>query len=271
MSRIQYGLLILVAFLGGLTGGLVSTKFLSDEVAFAQSEERQLKQKQIYAKTIIAEEFFLHGKKESNSLDSEIPIPRALLTTEPDGDPKLIMQDSNGNPRFSIKLSDNNGATLAILNVNGEKKALLAEKCSYGEKQLGSTLLLSDDNGEIRAQIGVQADSNPCVLLKDPATKDKKAGRSIRLCLKENNGASISLRGIEGHQRAELGIDSNNTCLTLKDLNGETRTELGSTELVFGKDGSLIKSSPGASSIEQRPPSSLVLYNENGKVLWSAP
>jgi len=271
MIRIQYGLLILVAFLGGLLGGLVSTKFLSGEVVFAQDEENQPNRGQIYATTIIAEEYFLHDRKTTDSLDSEIPVPRALLTTEPDGNPKLMLQDSNGNPRFSIALTDKEGSTIEILDMNGHKKILLSEKCSYGEKQTGPTLALLDDNDVIRAQIGVQPDNNPFISLSDPVKKDKKAGRSISLCLKEKDKATISLSGIEGRQRAELAVDSKNTCLSIKDINGKTRTELGNTELTFGRDGLLEKSSSGALSVEQRDPSSLVLYNKNGNVLWSAP
>jgi len=272
MRRRQYGLLVLVAFLGGLLGGLVSTRFLSNGIAFAQREAWQTNQRQIYAKTIIAEEFFLHERKKTDPLDGEIPVPRAILTAEPDGNPKLVMQDSNGTPRFSIELSNKNGATLAILNEKGAHKALLSEKSLYGEEQSGSTLTLLDNNGAVRAQIGVQANSNPFVSLNDAFTKDKKTGRSIRLCLMGKDEASISLCGIEGSQRAKLAIDSNDTSLSLKDPNGETRAELGNTELAFGTDGSLRKRSSATNfQIEQRPPSSLVLYNENGNVLWSAP
>ena len=127
MIRVQYGRLILVAFLGGLVGGFISTQFLSGKVASAQGEGIQFKQRQIYAKTIIAEEYFLHGRNSKNALDSEIPVPRALLTTEPDGNPKLIMQDSSGNPRFSIILGDNDGTTLSILDMDGNKKVHLVK------------------------------------------------------------------------------------------------------------------------------------------------
>jgi len=271
MSRTQYGLLIIVAFISGLLGGLLSVKFISGEVAFAQNEESPVKQTQVYAKTIIAEEIFLHEKKKGNSLGSEILIPRALLTTEPDGNPKLIMQDKNGNPRFSISLNEKNGATLELIGMNGEKKVLLSEKGSYDEKQLGATLALLDDSGEIRAQIGVQSDNNPYVSLDDPLGKDKTMGRSIKMSFREKDEASISLRDIEGRQRAELSINSNSTCLSLNDLHGKTRAQLGNTELAFGKDGSLKKASPGELSIERRPLSSLVLYNQNGNLLWSAP
>jgi len=271
MSRSPYWLLVLMALIGGMIGGFISTQFLSgNEVAFAQNGIHQVKQKQIYANTIIAEEFFLHSKKKSNPLDGEIPIPRALLTTEPDGNPKLIMQDGDGNPRFSIQLNDNDGATLAMFGEAGEQRLILSEKGSYGETRTGSTVALLDNNGKIRAQMGVQADNNPFVTLSDPPSKEKESCRNIKLCLKEKDKASISLSGVEGSLRAGLHIDSGNTCLSLNDLKGETRAELGNTKLSFGTGGSLKKAS-SAFSVEKRSPSSLVLYSENGDVLWSAP
>jgi len=270
MARIQFGLLILVAFLGGIIGGIVSTKFISSKFAFAQSDAGKFNQKKIYAQTIIAEEYFLHEKKSTNSLDSEIPVPRAILTTESDGNPKLLMQDSNGNPRISIDLSDKDGGTLAIFDMTGKKKVLFSEKGSDGEKQLGATLAFSDDNGEPRVKIGIQADGNPFMSLNDPVIDDKRF-RGIRLALGEKDEASLSLSGIEGHHRAELRVDSNNTQLSIKDINGEPRAELGNTDLAFGKDGSLKKHLPGELLVEKRPASSLVFYSANGKVLWSVP
>lgn len=271
MSRSSYWLLVLMALIGGMIGGFISTRFLSgNELVFAQDGIHQVKQKQIYAQTIIAEEFFLHSKKKHNPLDGEIPIPRALLTTEPDGNPKLIMQDRDGNPRFSIQLNDNDGTTLAMLGKEGEQRLILSEQGSYGETRTGSTVALLDNNGKIRAQMGVQADNNPFVSLSDPPSKEKPSYRNIKLCLKEKDKASISLSGVEGSLRARIHIDSGNTCLSINDLKGETRAELGNTKLAFGTGGSLKKAS-SAFSVEKRSPSSLVLYNENGDVLWSAP
>jgi len=271
MSRSPYWLLALMALIGGMIGGFISTQFFSrNEVAFAQNGTYQVKQKQIYATTIIAEEFFLHSKKEYNPLDGQIPIPRALLTTEPDGNPKLIMQDKDGNPRLSIQLKENDGATLAMLGEEGEQRLVLSEKGSYGETRTGSTVALLDTDGKIRAQMGLQADSNPFVSLSDPPPEEKSSCRNIKLCLKEKDKASITLSGVEGILRAGLQIDSGNTCFSLNDLKGKTRAELGNTKLAFGSDGFLKKTS-SAFSVEKRSPSSLVLYNENGDVLWSAP
>jgi len=127
-----------------------------------------------------------------------------------------------------------------------------------------------DDNGKIRAQIGVQADNNPFLSLSDPSSEKNDTRRRIHLCLEEKDRARISLHGIEGNPRVGLDIDSESTCLSLKDLKGATRAELGDTKLAFGTDKTLKKAS-SSFSVEQRPPSSLILYNENEKVIWSAP
>lgn len=272
MSRSQYWLLIGVAFIGGMMGGFLSTRLLPENgFVFAQGATNQIKQKQIIAKTIIAEEFFLHGKKEGTPLDGNILIPRALLTTEPDGNPKWIMQDSNGNPRFSIQLEDENGTTLAFLNEEGGRRLLLSEKNSDGNSPTGSTLALMDNNGMIRAQMGVQEDNNPFLSLNDPPSAQKGEGRNIKFSLLEKDKARISMCGVDGSRRAKLEIDSAKTCLSLLDPGGKTRAEFGNTELAFGQDGSLKKHSSDGFSVEKRPVSSLVLYNDEGKVSWSAP
>ena len=272
MSRSQYGLLICVAFIGGLLGGFLSTRLLPETgFVFAQDAIEQIKQKQVIAKTIIAEEFFLHAKKEGSPLDGEIPIPRALLTTEPDGNPKWIMQDSKGIPRFSIKLEDKKGTALAILNEEGEHRLLLSEKSPDENNTDGSTVTLLDNNGMVRARMGVQADNNPFLSLKDPPSANNSQGRNIELSLVEQDRARILICDDGGSHRAKLDIASDKTCLSLLDQNGETRAEFGNTELAFGQDGSLKKRSSGGFSVEKRPVSSLVLYNEDGKVSWSAP
>ncbi len=272
MSRPQYWLLIIVAFIGGLTGGIISNRLIPENVfAFARDEVKQINQKQICAKTIIAEEYFLHAKKGANPLDGEIPIPRALLTTEPDGNPKFIMQDSNGNPRFSIQLEDKNGATLAIINNDGAKTLLISEQSSFGNTQTGSSVAMLDGNGQVKAQLGIKADNNPFLSLSDHSIDDKNACRSIKLGFTEKNKASIEICDANGNQRAKLHIDSFDTDFTLNDHEGNSRVELGNTKLAFEQDGSLKKLSSAGFSVEQRPTSSIVLYNKKGKVVWSAP
>jgi len=266
MARIQYGILILVAFLGGLAGGSVSSRYIAGETALAQDEAKPLHQDQIYARKIIAQEYFLQNRTPAGPLDTELPIARAVLTTQPDGNPRLLIQDANGNPRFSVCLSEENGTTLALLDSQGRKRLLLSETGSAGP-----TLTLSDARGKTRTCLGIRSDGNPFLLLSDPSAEGGAAGRTIRIGLDGKDEATVSVSGAAGRPCAEMGLDSERICLSLRDFTGNTRAELGSTELAFGKDRSLKKASPQELSVEKREPSSLVLYNEKEKVLWSAP
>ncbi len=271
MSRAQFALVILVAFLGGLVGGWATTKYVVGNVAFAEGEGISFKRDRIYAGKVIAEEFFLEEKKDRDDLNAELSIPRAVLTTQKNGQPQLIMQDGEGKPRLSIGLDDDSGPTLVIFNADGKPKALFAEHYPKGQIGAGPALAMMDRDGQVRAQIGVREDGNPFLSLVDPPSKENQSVRGIKLSLEEKERARLSVTGGKRDQGAELLIDGGNTRLALKDADGVTRAELGSTELAFGKDGSLEKVRGGSFSVEKRPESSLVLYDEKGKVLWSAP
>ncbi len=239
----QYGLLILTAFIGGILGGAISVKYLSGEIAFAQNDPALIRLEQVYAKKIITEAFFLQEPKTDNPLDGEISIPRLALTTEPDGNPKLIMQDKNGKSRLWFRLHEENGVSIDLF----------------------------DESENIRAQMAVNRDGNPILSLNDPPDTSGHSGRQIRLSLEGKDTAKMTFKGIQSDERAELYVDSENTCLTFIDLKGKTRIELGNTELSFGRNGLLERYSKGELAIEKRPISSLVLYDEAEKVLWTAP
>jgi hypothetical protein len=64
-----------------------------------------------------------------------------------------------------------------------------------------------------------------------------------------------------GKDRALLNAFDGDTALTLCDKAGKTRAALGNDDLKNTATG----------SIEHRASSSLVLFNEQGRVLWEAP
>lgn len=79
----------------------------------------------------------------------------------------------------------------------------------------------------------------------------------IRLTLRSHGSRSPWPRS-----RIELKIDSNhNPSLELYDTKGKLRAALGAIELKDTHTG----------SVEKRPPSSLVLFGEDEKVMWSVP
>lgn len=78
----------------------------------------------------------------------------------------------------------------------------------------------------------------------------------------KRGGPTLTLMDSRMKDRAVLGLwEDGEPYLTLLDTNGQARATLGSTDL---KD-------PLSGSRERRPCSSLVLFDENGKIIWSAP
>ncbi len=96
----------------------------------------------------------------------------------------------------------------------------------------GLALSLADENGKARAGLGVAADGTPGLFLTDQ----------------------------NGKTRAELSVGTSGPSLVLRDENRD-RAVLGHTALETKAIG----------TVEQRPASSLVLFDKNGKVIWRVP
>ena len=79
---------------------------------------------------------------------------------------------------------------------------------------------------------------------------------------RKGGGPSIALMDGRMKNRAVLGLwEDGEPYLTLLDRSGQVRATLGSTILRDSLTGSSIR----------RPSSSLVLFDEDGKIIWSAP
>lgn len=78
----------------------------------------------------------------------------------------------------------------------------------------------------------------------------------------KHRGPTLVLMDSTMKNRALLGLrEDGEPYLALLDNNGQIRATLGSTEL----------ENPLTGSMEKRPPSSLVLFDEDGRIIWSAP
>ena len=69
------------------------------------------------------------------------------------------------------------------------------------------------------------------------------------------------INGKDGKQRVILDLDDGNPRMILKDSEAQTRLILGTSEVTSRFKG----------TIEKRPPSSLVMFNKEGRLIWSAP
>lgn len=78
----------------------------------------------------------------------------------------------------------------------------------------------------------------------------------------KGGGPSLTLMDSRMKNRAVLGLwEDGEPYLTLLDRNGQVRATLGSTDLKHPLTGANVR----------RPCSSLVLFDEEGKIIWSAP
>ena len=71
----------------------------------------------------------------------------------------------------------------------------------------------------------------------------------------------LIFNGKDGKQRVILDFDEGNPRMILKDNDSQTRLIMGTSEVTSRFKG----------TIEKRPPSSLVMFNKDGRLIFSAP
>lgn len=116
---------------------------------------------------------------------------------------------------------------------------------------LGS-LTLFDSAGNSRVILNLFLDGRPYLSLLDSAGEVQASLATLK-----NGLPSLYLRDSKGKWRTELGLGS----LKLSDDSAILRAALGEVELEAIATG----------GVEQRPASSLVLFNRTGTVIWKAP
>ncbi len=138
--------------------------------------------------------------------------------------------------RFEVV--DDNGTVRASLNTDND----------------GEGLALYDKAGRLRAGLGEIAD-NVSLALADRAGKTR-----VELVSFEDQ-ADLRLNDRTENERVFLATRGDNASLILHDEAGKMRAALGNFDLEITATG----------STEHRAASSLVLLNEQGRVLWEAP
>jgi len=138
-------------------------------------------------------------------------------------------------------LRDTTGKGLAILGTDAS--GILA-------------LSLADQTGKIRAGLVVTPDGMPVLSLYDQNGKPR-AGLGVLA----DGTPGLALHDQNGKERLLLNVTTNGPSLILQDENSKARAVLGQTVLEVKATG----------TVEQRPASSLVLFDKDGKVIWKAP
>jgi hypothetical protein len=172
MGKKQYSLIVVLAFLGGLVGGVVSSQLLLGQPAHA---EKKVKSPQ----AIEAEEFRVvdkDGRKRAQLMLTDLGSPALILRDEnelirlqmqlvPKGFPVLWFRDANGLLKASLTLLPRGDILLTL----GAKESIVKENAAeifVGKS--GANLSLYDGNGQLRTVLG------------STTFKEKKEGRIIR-------------------------------------------------------------------------------------------
>ena len=140
-----------------------------------------------------------------------------------------------------------------LVDAQGRPRAML------GLGPDGSPALeLTDEKRQVRAALSLApAGGQPTLVLYD----DNRKGRAA-LALTADGQPMLGLRDEKGDGRAVLIVlPDGRPLLGLYDENGKSRAALGATDLRDTRTGTAVK----------RPESSLVLFDPEGKIMWSAP
>lgn len=158
----------------------------------------------------------------------------------------FVLVDENGNHRGEWTM-DEHGVYFGLFDQNHRSSIQLRS----GDIE---ALLIYDENKRVRIALSLEHNKMPNFSMWD---KNRKSGIGLSLTTEDDSLPFIAFYK-NGHSNMFLNASP---CLILYDENQKKRTELGVTK---------IKSKPTGST-EVRPPSSLVLYDEQENVIWIAP
>jgi len=140
-----------------------------------------------------------------------------------------------------------------LLDENGKMRAML------GMLPAGPGFALYDPAGEMRASLRMVLDKWPSLALSDSAGKIRAV---LNLSLFSDESPALTFYDSAGKMRAQLeGLSYPGPRLILLDEDRKKRAVLGTNSLRVIKTG----------VIENLPESSIVLLDEDERVLWSAP
>jgi hypothetical protein len=179
-----------------------------------------------------------------------LPAKRTLETEE------LVIRGGDGAIRARLGFTPQEagpvGGSLALRLFDGEGKI----RAGLAVLKDGSVSLFL--NGKLGSVSGrVEADGSPSLALIDKNSVDR-----AKLGLDKDGSTSLSFTDAERSPRAVLELDaSGSPRLSFNDELHRARAVLGSTSL----------EAPATGEASSRPTSSLVLFDKDGKVIWSAP
>lgn len=198
-------------------------------------------------------------------VEDEVRAKRFVLVNKNNEDTAELASYVDGSPWFSL---NNEGAEISlIVDSVGPRLSFWSKdrlnKIWLTIEEGGSPRLSLSRNLVPRAVLSVTADDGPSLNLYDKNDK-----RLAALAASETGVPALYLAGQDGVDRAWLEVAGNSPQLVFRDKAMRQRVVLGGFTLWLGPEGK-IDIDKGVPKVRQT--SSLVLINENGKVIWSAP
>jgi hypothetical protein len=177
--------------------------------------------------------------------------------------PSLQLLDQEEKPRLTLGLDNAGDSTVSLLDVNH------VERVALRQTRADSTVIVRDADNAVRAGVSVPADGSAAELY---ASDNAGRPRAI-LGAAADGSVSLSFADAPGKERAAIGTDASGfPSVSFSDDRGRLLATLG----VIAFDDPAAAAAPAAGSA--RPPraarrqaSSLTLYDEQGKIIWSAP
>ena len=182
------------------------------------------------------------------ALGDEQGKARAVLRLREQGLPQLAFFRNDGKPIGAFIIFDT-GPALHLYGKDGERSVALAVSDE------GAMLALGDEQGKVRAELRLGEQGRPQLAFF------RNDGKPIGAFSIFDTGPALQLYGKDGECSVALAVSDEGPRLALGDENGKSRAVLGCTELKNESDGIVMK----------LPPSSLVLFDEQGNVTWRAP
>ena len=158
MSKKQYSLIVVLAFVGGLMGGVLSSRLLMGQPARAENKATSLQ-------IIDAEEFRVvdkNGRKRAQLMLTDLGSPALILRDEnelirlhlqlvPKGFPVLWFRDENGLLKASLSLRPEGDVHFIL----GAKESIVKENAvEIFVGKSGANVSLYDGNGNLRTVLG---------------------------------------------------------------------------------------------------------------------
>jgi len=257
MNQKQFLLTLFVAIISAFLGGTLGVWFLMPPSVLAQGEVPKVIEAQEFR--VVDDEGRMRAKLglgTFRNLGVGYPEETHLLIFDEEGEERLKLAESFGSSH--IEASD-----FRVVDDEGRMRARLGfSDLGYREE---TRLLFFDKEGEDR------------IALVNTERGDLGSGKETRLSFFDEKGdARIELISQEGDRSGDflyITIQESRTSqaailsllpapnIRLLDQDHNLRVVLGTTELKHTDTG----------STEIRAPSSLVLFDEEGKVVWSAP